>query len=54
MKRDYESWRPALIAFYRHDGPWFQKIENLERGYPFTEHDLRVIEGLREATRLAA
>jgi len=44
----YETWRPALIAFYRHDGPWFQKIENLERGDSLTPQDKRVIDGLRK------
>jgi hypothetical protein len=47
-----EAWRPALIAFYRADGPWFQKIENLTRGDPFTAEDLRLIECLKATAQL--
>ena len=50
-----EAWRPALMAFYWQESPWMrQKLENLERGYPFTTDDLRVIEGLRAAVKVAA
>jgi len=50
-----EAWRPALMAFYWQESPWMrQKLENLERGYPFTADDLRVIEGLRAAVKVAA
>jgi hypothetical protein len=45
----YEAWRPSLIAFYRADGPWFQKIANLEQGAAFTREDLRVIDCLMAA-----
>jgi hypothetical protein len=52
---DYEAWRPALIAFYRHESPWMrQKLENLERGDPLTTDDRHVIDGLIAATRIAA
>jgi hypothetical protein len=46
---DLEAWRPALIAFYRQDGPWFQKIENLEQGDPFTAEDIRLVHCLKAA-----
>lgn len=49
MNGDYEAWRPALIAFYRHDGPWFQTIENLKRGDPLTAENKRVIDALKAA-----
>lgn len=42
----YEAWRPALIAFYRSEGPWFQKVENLQRGDPLSDEDRHVIDGL--------
>jgi len=48
----YESWRPALIAFLRHDGPWFQTIENAERGCPLTGQDRRIIDGLQAAFKV--
>jgi hypothetical protein len=52
---DYEAWRPALIAFYWRESPWMlQKLENLERGYPLSDDDRRVIDGLREALKVAA
>lgn len=55
VEQDYEFWRPALIAFYQGESPWMtQKIENLRRGDPLTIDDCHVIDGLREATRLAA
>jgi hypothetical protein len=45
----YEAWRSALVEFYRADGPWFQKIANLEHGDAFTREDLRVIDCLMAA-----
>jgi hypothetical protein len=55
MNADYEAWRPALIAFYRHESPWMtQKLENLRRGDPLTTDDRHVIDGLIAATRIAA
>jgi len=44
-----EAWRPALMAFYWQESPWMrQKLENLERGYPFTADDLRVVGAIVE------
>jgi hypothetical protein len=57
MDRDYEAWRPALIAFYRAQGPWFQSVRNLEAGWPLTSENKHDIDGLiaaMEAMREAA
>jgi len=52
---DYEAWRPALIAFYRHESPWMvQKLANLENGYPLSIDDRHVIDGLIAARKIAA
>jgi hypothetical protein len=45
MSPDYEAWRPALVAFYRADA-WFQSAENVERGFPLTNADRRIIDAL--------
>jgi hypothetical protein len=49
---DYEAWRPALIAFYRAQGPWFMTIEQLERGAPLTTDNKHDIDGLVAAMTL--
>jgi hypothetical protein len=50
-----EAWRPALIAFYRQESPWMsQKLENLQRGDPFTDYDIHAIKGLQAALKVAA
>jgi hypothetical protein len=49
---DYESWRPALAAFYRAEA-MFQSAENVSRGDPLTISDKRTIDALI-AARLAA
>jgi hypothetical protein len=55
MAENLEAWRPALLAFYRKESPWMvQTIEDLERGRPFSADTLRVIEGLKEALKVAA
>lgn len=46
--RDYEAWRPALVAFYRADC-WFQSAENLERGGQLSEDNKRHIRALQAA-----
>lgn len=44
---DYEAWRPALIAFYRHESPWMaETLASLKRGDPFTPDNRRVVAGL--------
>lgn len=44
---DYESYRAALLAFYRVDSPWMiQKLKNLEHGDSLTFEDRRIIDGL--------
>lgn len=42
---NYESMRPALIAFYKAEA-MFQSAENVKRGEPLTNGDRRVIEAL--------
>jgi hypothetical protein len=42
---DYESWRPALAAFYRAEA-FYQSAENVERGDPLTNSDRRTIDAL--------
>jgi hypothetical protein len=49
----YEAWRPALVAFYLNDGPWFQTVENVRRGDPLTRTDRRIINALQAALRVA-
>ena len=49
---DYEAWRPALIAFYRAQGPWFMTIEELERGCPLSTDNKHDIDGLVAASEL--
>jgi hypothetical protein len=47
---DLESWRPALIAFYRSEC-WFQSADNLERlGFPLSVEDRRTIRALQAAS----
>lgn len=53
MRPDYEAWRPALIAFYRAQGPWFMTIEQLERGSPLSADNKHDIDGLMAAFELA-
>lgn len=54
---DYESWRAALIAFWKADGS-FQRAENLGRGNKLDWLDRRTVEALilagERAPRLAA
>lgn len=40
-----ESWRAALIAFWKADGS-FQRAENLSRGEPMDWIDRRTVEAL--------
>jgi hypothetical protein len=55
VEQGFEAWRPALIAFYRQESPWMsQKLENLQRGDPFTDYDIHAIKGLQAALKVAA
>lgn len=54
MATDYEAWRPALIAFYRAQGPWYMTIEELERGSPLTTDNKHDIDGLVAALALVS
>lgn len=45
---DYESWRPALAAFYRREA-MPQHAENLERGCSLSASDRNLIEALAAA-----
>jgi hypothetical protein len=47
--REYEKWRPALIAFYRAQGPWFGTIRHLEMGGALTPDNKHDIDGLAAA-----
>jgi hypothetical protein len=48
MTDELETWRPALIAFYRSEG-WMQSAENLERGCELTPEYHRTISALKAA-----
>lgn len=50
---EYEPWRLALIAFYTHD-EMPMKAWRLSRGADFDYLDIRTIEALKAAVRLAA
>lgn len=45
---DYETWRPALIAFYERD-ELPTKAQRLRDGAPFDYLDLRAIRALEAA-----
>lgn len=49
--RDYEAWRPALIAFYERD-ELRQKAANLKNGDALDYLDRRAIEALAAAAEL--
>lgn len=47
IARDYELWRPALIAFLEADSPWMtQSLESLRRGDPLSDDNRRTIQAL--------
>jgi hypothetical protein len=50
---DYETWRPALSAFYRAEA-WFQSAENVKNGFALTIEDKRTIDALVAAFELRA
>lgn len=47
--REYEKWRPALIAFYRAQGPAPMTIYQLEHGAPLSIDNKHDIDGLAAA-----
>jgi len=53
LRREAEAWRPALIAFYERD-EMPTKARLIRDGAPFDYLDIRTIEALKAATKLAA
>lgn len=53
VPNDAEAWMPALLAFYQADGSTM-RAESLAKGWaPLDGTDLRTIEALKAALRVA-